>query len=489
MRSWYKDSYLNNLIGRKKVDWSIFQHGTTIPKEFYEDFEKANNNHSLTIGERVDVDLIIEDKTFQAKLFYVPRKENNSGSLQIRYDENTALKDLLKETFSTTYQYLTENRQEKTKKPVYTPDDMAEYIDFYQTDKPYVYKVEFQPKGNPVSKPSFWWVNQGQTYRQEKDGGFLWAPQQSKQGRSINHHVRLLEANVGDVVFCYSSTQLKSVGIVKHTAVESPKPSAIANHDWQRDGYLLEVTYFELEPVIRKEEIPEVWRLEEGGPFDVNGNLKQGYFFQLSGEFANKLFQQFRQRFAPEVKTKMSAYEPKHENPEVHNPSQDYLSSKDVINHIDSYIKSKGFYYPKEEIINLFLALKTKPFVILSGISGTGKTKIIQWFAESVGATEENGQFELIPIRPDWNDGSDLLGYVDIKGDFKMGPLTKVIKRAVGNPDLPYFVLLDEMNLARVEYYFSDILSVMESRKWQNGKVVSSKLLTEEVAGEDLILS
>ena len=54
---------------------------------------------------------------------------------------------------------------------------------------------------------------------------------------------------------------------------------------------------------------------------------------------------------------------------------------------------------------------------------------MVQWFAESLGATEENGQFALIPIRPDWNDGSDLLGYVDIKGDFKEGPLTKMIKQ------------------------------------------------------------
>ncbi|WP_435371201.1 hypothetical protein [Mesobacillus subterraneus] len=159
-----------------------------------------------------------------------------------------------------------------------------------------------------------------------------------------------------------------------------------------------------------------------------------------------------------------------------------------IIEHINRYIAGKGFYYEKDEIINLFLSLKTKPFVIISGISGTGKTKIVQWFAESVGATEKNGQFSLIPIRPDWNDGSDLLGYVDIKGEFKEGPLTKVIRNAHLNPDLPYFVLLDEMNLARVEYYFSDILSVMESRKWENGGVVSSTLLSSDVYGEDLTL-
>ncbi len=165
-----------------------------------------------------------------------------------------------------------------------------------------------------------------------------------------------------------------------------------------------------------------------------------------------------------------------------------YLPSNDLIDHIYSYIQSKGFYYPKEEVINLFLSLKTKPFVILSGISGTGKTKMVQWFAESLGANEKNGQFTLIPVRPDWSDGSDLLGYVDIKGEFKEGPLTKGIRAAQQHPDLPYFVLLDEMNLARVEYYFSDILSVMESRRWEDGKVVSSTVLSKEIAKEEITL-
>ncbi|WP_411738900.1 HI_0552 family protein [Peribacillus sp. S4] len=165
-----------------------------------------------------------------------------------------------------------------------------------------------------------------------------------------------------------------------------------------------------------------------------------------------------------------------------------FLSNKELINHIHSYITAKGFSYTLEEVMNLFLSLKTKPFVILSGISGTGKTKIVQWFAESVGATEDNGQFTLIPIRPDWNDGSDLLGYVDIKGDFKPGPFTTVIEKAEQNPDDPYFVLLDEMNLARVEHYFSDVLSVMESRKWEDGKMVTSALLSAEMAKRDIRL-
>ncbi len=156
------------------------------------------------------------------------------------------------------------------------------------------------------------------------------------------------------------------------------------------------------------------------------------------------------------------------------------LSSKEIVDHIFNYITSKGFNYSKVDINNLFLSLRTKPFVIISGISGTGKTKIVQLFAEAIGATEKNGQFKLIPVRPDWSDSSDLLGYRDIKGEFIKGPLTEMVEQAVANPQLPHFVLLDEMNLARVEYYFSDVLSVMESRiKDEDGNFLSSTLLPQ----------
>lgn len=166
---------------------------------------------------------------------------------------------------------------------------------------------------------------------------------------------------------------------------------------------------------------------------------------------------------------------------DIHN-----ISSLEVIEQIYNYISSNGFYYRIEDIQNLYLSLRTKPFVIISGISGTGKTKIVQLFAEAIGATEENKQFKLIPVRPDWSDSSELLGYTDIKGDFIKGPLTEIVEQAYLNPELPHFVLLDEMNLARVEYYFSDVLSVMESRKRVEGEITSSTLIT--VDGDSLTL-
>lgn len=159
------------------------------------------------------------------------------------------------------------------------------------------------------------------------------------------------------------------------------------------------------------------------------------------------------------------------------------LTGSSLVNFIYDYIQSKGFNYSLQNIKNLYLSLRSKPFVIISGISGTGKTKIVQLFAESVGATEDNGQFTLIPVRPDWSDGSELLGYKNIQDEFKEGLLTKVVREASEHRDRPYFVLLDEMNLARVEYYFSDFLSIMESRK-KVGDEYSSSLLLPEVDDE-----
>ncbi|MCM3665840.1 hypothetical protein M3204_15590 [Mesobacillus subterraneus] len=659
IHSWSKEN-ISQLIGTKKVDWSTFINGSPIPLELHKDFVIANQGKKLSRGEKHNVTLVVGDSSYDAYLTNIDRKNVQSDSLQLRYDNNRDFKQLLLETFKYSYKYINNHRITSNNKTIVLPDEQAEYIEFYKTEKPFVYRVVFKkhnekdlgepfrkifvtnevanqtfdfihdtleklgvesyeddrlsityrkdknglhinycswiilgfyrsPKGrikyripligsyletieelNYESKEAFfkrkdeeiqvftvifdhqkisenvevwnafnrtldyikerfsnqtisqykesrneqlaravydrtyrnvllveglgvqelnyWWVNQGQTFKQEKEGGFLWAPQKSKQGIPLPHHVNLVNPRPGDFVFCYSARELKSIGVVQQAAIEASKPSEISSHEWQEEGYLLKLDYFDFVPPIGKETIPLEWRLNEGGPFDINGNLKQGYFFSLTKEFARKLLEQFKERVPMEVKTILNDYVSDPDYMEVKEKNPVYLSSKEIVNHVDAYIKSKGFYYEKEEVINLFLSLKTKPFVIISGISGTGKTKIVQWFAESVGATEENGQFSLIPIRPDWNDGSDLLGYVDIKGDFKERPLTKVILKAKDNPDSPYFVLLDEMNLARVEYYFSDILSVMESRKWENGEVVSSTLLSSEVYGSDLTL-
>lgn len=164
-------------------------------------------------------------------------------------------------------------------------------------------------------------------------------------------------------------------------------------------------------------------------------------------------------------------------------------SKEEVINHIYNYINNQGYEYDKELISNIYISLKTKPFVILAGISGTGKSKIVRLFAESLGATVENNQFNMISVRPDWNDSTELIGYKNLESKFIKGKLTQIIEKASQNLDKPYFVCLDEMNLARVEYYLSDYLSVIESRRKVDDKIVTDKLIYDSEIDEEETLS
>lgn len=174
------------------------------------------------------------------------------------------------------------------------------------------------------------------------------------------------------------------------------------------------------------------------------------------------------------------------EDIEVNNEFWNVTNIKEEIEYIYNYISRKGFNYSKELVENLYLSIKTKPFVILSGISGTGKSKIVQLFSEAIGANYDNGRFKLIPVKPDWSDATDLLGYRNIEGKFTPGIITLAAYESMKNPENPYFICLDEMNLARVEYYFSDILSLMETKRLDgNGNIVTEKLISKEQFGRD----
>ncbi|MEK5467994.1 DUF3578 domain-containing protein [Paenibacillus sp. FSL R7-0210] len=156
-----------------------------------------------------------------------------------------------------------------------------------------------------------------------------------------------------------------------------------------------------------------------------------------------------------------------------------------ILHQIQSHIRRQGFFFPEHLIENFYLSLKAKPFVILAGISGTGKTRLVKLFAEALGATRENGQYTLIPVRPDWSDPADLLGYKDLSGRFQPGPMTHVFveARQPENRHKPYFICLDEMNLARVEHYFSDLLSVLETQEWRESEIQTQELISRALLG------
>ncbi|SHM75899.1 McrB family protein [Polaribacter sp. KT 15] len=135
------------------------------------------------------------------------------------------------------------------------------------------------------------------------------------------------------------------------------------------------------------------------------------------------------------------------------------------INKFISATKDAGLNYNPELITRYIASLATKPFVLLSGLSGSGKTKLAQAFAQWICESEE--QYCIVPVGADWTNREPLLGYVNALENTEYilpenGALNLIIK-ANNNPKKPYFLILDEMNLSHVERYFADFLSVMES--------------------------
>jgi hypothetical protein len=122
-----------------------------------------------------------------------------------------------------------------------------------------------------------------------------------------------------------------------------------------------------------------------------------------------------------------------------------------------------------EKIVSRFVAsLFTKPFVICSGLSGSGKTKLAQSFVKWICKSEE--QYKIVPVGADWTNREPLLGFPNgLDPDKYVFPDSGVLQLIINagkseNKNKPYFLILDEMNLSHVERYFADFLSIMESQ-------------------------
>ncbi len=137
------------------------------------------------------------------------------------------------------------------------------------------------------------------------------------------------------------------------------------------------------------------------------------------------------------------------------------------IDNILESISNSGLVYSKELLLRFTASILTKPFVILTGLSGSGKTKLAQAFVKWI--CKDESQYLIIPVGADWTNREPLLGYPDA---LKPGEYVKpdsgvldLIIQANKHPEMPYFLILDEMNLSHVERYFADFLSVMESKE------------------------
>lgn len=134
-----------------------------------------------------------------------------------------------------------------------------------------------------------------------------------------------------------------------------------------------------------------------------------------------------------------------------------------IVNHVITYAASraKPLFYSKEDIKAFIAGMAASPFAILQGMSGTGKTSLPRIFADAI-----FGEVNIVPVESSWRDRNELLGYYnDFSKKYTAKEFTCDLYKA-NTPNyrrVPYFIVLDEMNLSRVEYYFADFLSVLEN--------------------------
>lgn len=161
--------------------------------------------------------------------------------------------------------------------------------------------------------------------------------------------------------------------------------------------------------------------------------------------------------------------------------------------------KSLSIKYLGNRVADYLTALRTKPFMLLAGISGTGKSRIVRKLAQAT-VTEElqraNGytggdfandrwalhspaNFELIQVKPNWHNSMDVIGYLSNipSPHYVFTPFIEFIVKAWQHPEVPFFLCLDEMNLAPVEEYFAEFLSAIESRSFEGREYMTDPII------------
>jgi hypothetical protein len=423
---------------------------------------------------------------------------------------------------------------------------------------------------------SIWWVNQGQSFNRAITGEYLWAPKRNRDGHTFVHWTNMARLQPGDQVIHYANGAVRAISVVLSAARDAERPAGEADSLWEKDGLRVDVRATVLSNPVALTSIPEGARTPGLGPFTTTGGVKQGYLWELPETMAES-FKAFFAESWPQVDAEAKPLEP-------HPPT----SPTPTRHELYDFLEAEGFRFPEWLVTDYILSLAAKPFVLLSGISGTGKTKLAQLVAEYVappdpssqatgevpepgpeafvhkvglstlrygvtvprqaaglfpdlepghgvdcvveapgfsdtgrfysvgyaGAEREtltvrwhkdtktwasenvregdyliigvtqgtrlkvnltvvhaerkvvaapNPRVAFMSVRADWTDNRAMLGYYNpLTERYMPTPLLRLLLHAIHDEE-PHFAILDEMNLAKVEYYFSDFLSAMES--------------------------
>ncbi|AGY77728.1 McrB family protein [Clostridium autoethanogenum] len=502
-----------DIIGKKLVDKSTFKYGVTIPKGEAHKYLRVVNEEYLDRNESKEVSLLVDGKEFKA-LFRNAKSDTRNDTYQFLFRKE--IKDYIIEKLQKSYKYIFEyNENPNIEKP-------QEYIEFYKTDKLNTFRIELIADDN-------YNFTELPNAEENKSKGTSAAPSEDNVSLKKNffNYIGHKEENLGNKY----QKSYKLVLLIALLELADFEGKAVYDDicSYIKDFYierhkkqlLVETSDSEIQRSIQNLQVNTVRNVINENSYNVIS--KEDYIFKehvddveylsFNTELWNEFTEEDKEKLRGILNNKLNKYyldKGLGENGELHSKNEtaatvrneetdtletpmsnkissleENFQSKAVVEYIHKYITAKGYEYSIDIIKNLYLSLKTKPFVILYGISGTGKSKLVELFAKALGASREDETYNLIPVRPDWSDASELIGYRNINGEFQPGILTNVIGKAAEHEGIPYFVCLDEMNLARVEYYFSDILSIMETRDKEDGEIKTDKLIRREFFAGD----
>lgn len=294
-------------------------------------------------------------------------------------------------------------------------------------------------------------------------GKALWSPQKGQSGADIYKNMTLVKK--GDyILHLVDNSSISGISIVKNKAVET---NGIEGTEWNGPAYLIildNYTPFKI-PLSRtdilKSSNKKILDKISGNSevfYNKELNLRQGAYLTPCShgllELINLEYYKLNSENIPLI------------NLDFENKKSTSMNNLDYKTFYQNSIESK-LQFSEKLILRFIASLTSKPFVILSGLSGSGKTKIAQSFVQWICESKE--QYKIVPVGADWTNREPLVGYPNgLVAEEYITPDSGVIHLLLEaskeeNENKPFFLILDEMNLSHVERYFADFLNIMES--------------------------